>query len=69
MIGVADEVLGAAVKAFVALSDDHRGRYTERDIIQRAGQWLEPYMVPKHVVFVDALPRTDMGKITKKGLA
>ncbi|MFO0645570.1 MAG: class I adenylate-forming enzyme family protein [Polyangiales bacterium] len=69
VIGVADEVLGAAVKAFIALDDAHKGRYTEREIIQRAGQWLESYMVPKYVVFVDALPRTDMGKITKKGLA
>lgn len=69
VIGVADEVLGTAVKAFIALEDAYRGRYTERDIVMRAGQWLESYMVPKFVVFVDALPRTDMGKITKKGLA
>ncbi len=68
VIGVEDPVLGAAVKAFVALEESWRGRYTERDVIQRAGQWLESYMVPKHVVFVDALPKTDMGKITKKGL-
>ncbi len=69
VIGVEDPVLGAAVKAFVVLEDAYKGRYAERDVIQRAGQWLEPYMVPKHVAFVDALPKTDMGKITKKGLA
>ncbi len=68
VIGVADEILGAAVKAFVVLEESARGRYSERDVIQRAGQWLESYMVPRHVAFVDALPRTDMGKITKKGL-
>ncbi len=68
VIGVVDPVLGAAVKAFVVLEASWRGRYTEREVIQRVGQWLEAYMVPKHVVFVDALPKTDMGKITKKGL-
>jgi long-chain acyl-CoA synthetase len=30
---------------------------------------LESFMVPKQVVFVDALPRTDTGKIKKTGLA
>ncbi len=69
VIGVADDILGSAVKAFVVLSDEHRGRYTERDIALKLGQVLEAYMVPKHVEFRDALPKTAMGKIVKKGLA
>lgn len=68
VIGVEDEVLGHAVKAFVVLSEEHRGRYTAKDITLRLGQMLEPYMVPKHVEFLDALPKTSMGKIMKKGL-
>ena len=68
VIGVDDAVLGAAVKAFVVLSEEFRGRYTAKDITLRLGQTLEPYMVPKHVEFMDALPKTSMGKILKKGL-
>ena len=30
---------------------------------------LENFMAPKHVEFVDALPKTDTGKIKKTGLA
>lgn len=68
VIGVNDDVLGAAVKAFVVLAEGYAGRYTARDITLRLGQMLEPYMVPKHVEFLDALPKTSMGKILKKGL-
>lgn len=68
VVGVADEVLGTAIKAFVVLEEAWRGRYTERDIVLRSGQWLEGYMVPRHVVFAEELPKTDMGKIVKKSL-
>ena len=30
---------------------------------------LESFMAPKQVVFMDALPKTDTGKIKKTGLA
>jgi acyl-CoA synthetase (AMP-forming)/AMP-acid ligase II len=69
VIGVPDELLGAAVKAFVVLSDEYKGRYSEKDVALRLGQVLEAYMVPKHVEFRDALPKTAMGKIVKKGLS
>jgi acyl-coenzyme A synthetase/AMP-(fatty) acid ligase len=68
VIGVDDAVLGVAVKAFVVLEEAWRGRYAERDVIARVGQWLEAYMVPRHVAFVDTLPKTEMGKIVKKSL-
>ncbi len=69
VIGVPDDLLGHAVKAFVVLADEYKGRYSERELQLRLGQMLEAYMVPKHVEFRDALPKTAMGKITKKGLA
>lgn len=68
VIGVDDPILGSAIKAFVVMQDDARGRYTERDIMLRCGQRVESYMVPRHVVFLDTLPKTSMGKILKKGL-
>jgi amino acid adenylation domain-containing protein len=67
VIGVADEVLGEAVKAFVVLKDGFA--WTERDVIKHCLTYLESFMAPKQVVFMDALPRTDTGKITKRGLS
>jgi acyl-CoA synthetase (AMP-forming)/AMP-acid ligase II len=67
VVGVPDPVLGEAVKAFVALKDGVV--HTERDVIRYCLSKLESFMAPKQVVFVDALPKTDTGKIKKTGLA
>lgn len=67
VIGVPDELLGQAVKAFIALDEGHA--YSEREVIRHCLGRIESFMVPKHVVFVDTLPKTDNGKIRKVGLA
>jgi long-chain acyl-CoA synthetase len=67
VVGVPDELLGEAVKAFVVLKPG--AQHTERDVLRHCLGHLEGFMVPKQVVFVDALPRTDTGKIKKTGLA
>jgi len=67
VIGVPDELLGQAVKAFVALKPGYG--YSERDVIKHCIGRLENFMAPKYVEFVDALPKTDTGKIKKTGLA
>lgn len=67
VIGVPDLILGQAVKAFLVLKDGVV--YTERDIIRRCLARLESFMAPKYVVFLDTLPRTDTGKISKRGLS
>jgi amino acid adenylation domain-containing protein len=66
VIGVEDEILGQAVKAFVVLGNGVR--YTEKDLQRECQARLENFMVPKHVEFVSSLPRTDTGKIKKIGL-
>lgn len=67
VVGVPDELLGQAVKAYVKLKPGHR--YTERDFIRHCLDRLESFMAPKSVEFVDELPRTDTGKIKKPGRA
>jgi amino acid adenylation domain-containing protein len=67
VVGVPDELLGQAVKAFVVLRDGHS--CTERDIIRHCLARLENFMAPKDVVFVDALPMTHNGKVAKLALA
>lgn len=67
VIGVADEVLGQAVKAFVVLEAD--AKVDENDVRRACQRRLESFMVPKEVVFLPALPTTHTGKVTKAGLA
>lgn len=67
VIGVPDEVLGQAIKAFVTLTPG--AQLTEREVIRHCLAHLESFMAPKYVEFVDALPKTGTGKIKKTGLA
>jgi amino acid adenylation domain-containing protein len=67
VIGVADEILGQAVKAYVVL--EKGVIFSDKDILRECQRRLESFMVPKHVVFVDDLPKTTTGKIKKTGLA
>jgi amino acid adenylation domain-containing protein len=66
VIGVPDEVLGQAVKAYVVL--EQGAQVQERDVIKACQKRLESFMVPRTVVFVAELPTTDTGKIKKSGL-
>ena len=67
VIGVPDEVLGEAIKAFIVLKAGHQ--LSERDVIRHCLGQLENFMAPKYVEFVPELPRTDTGKIKRTGLA
>ena len=66
VVGVPDERLGEVPWAFVARVDDG---LTEDDLISWCRERLTPYRVPARVVFVDALPRNDVGKVVKRELA
>ena len=67
VIGVPDELLGQAIKAFIVLRAG--ATYTEREVIRHCLSKLESFMAPKFVVFVDSLPKTNTGKISKTGLS
>jgi amino acid adenylation domain-containing protein len=67
VIGVPDELLGQAVKAFIVLEPG--AALTEKDILRACHEKLENFMVPKHVSIVQELPKTDTGKIKKTGLS
>jgi amino acid adenylation domain-containing protein len=67
VIGVPDDLLGQAVKAYVVLE---KGFFiAEREIQKECQRRLENFMVPKYVVTVPSLPKTDTGKIRKIGLS
>lgn len=66
VVGVPDELLGQAIKAFVVVAP---GVTLEASAIQReCRSRLESFMVPQHVVFRDALPKSGNGKIQKSYL-
>lgn len=66
VIGVDDEILGNAIKAFVHLSDN--SKTTEEDIIRFCSERLEEYSVPKYVSLCPELPKTFTGKVQKRDL-
>jgi len=67
VIGVPDDLLGQAVKAFVVL--EKGAALTEKDLMRECQKRLEAFMVPKHIELRDELPKTGSGKIRKTGLS
>jgi len=64
VIGIADELLGEAVKAFIVLKDGEE--LTDKEIIRFCSLHLEDFMVPKIIEFRRELPKTETGKISKQ---
>ncbi len=67
VIGIPDELLGQAIKAFIVQRDGFT--LSEREVIRHCLSHLENFMAPKVVEFVTTLPTTDTGKIKKSGLS
>lgn len=67
VIGVPDEKWGEAGKAFLVLKPGTT--CSEVDIRQYCTQQLAKYKIPKVFVFIDALPKSDTGKINRQRLA
>lgn len=66
VIGVPDELLGEAIKAFVVLEDGVKMAERQLQLILRRN--VESFMVPAQVAFVGELPKTSTGKIRRKSL-
>ncbi|WP_018984736.1 long-chain-fatty-acid--CoA ligase FadD [Salinimonas chungwhensis] len=64
-IGESHEVSGEVVKLYVVRNDES---LTEEDVIKHCRAHLTGYKVPKHVVFKEELPKTNVGKILRREL-
>jgi acyl-coenzyme A synthetase/AMP-(fatty) acid ligase len=67
VVGVPDPILGSALKAVLATTDG--ARLTAADVLAHCRARLEDFMVPRHVEFRDALPKSASGKIQRSALA
>jgi len=66
VIGMPDPLLGEAVRAYLTL--DGNTDLTPRTIKRHLTAYLEPDRIPRDVIIVDDLPRTDTGKVRKRDL-
>ncbi|ASJ74799.1 class I adenylate-forming enzyme family protein [Granulosicoccus antarcticus] len=64
--GVADDILGMAVRAYIKLSPG--ALLVERAVIRHCLARLDSVMVPKSVIFVEEFPMADSGKIRRASL-
>jgi acyl-CoA synthetase (AMP-forming)/AMP-acid ligase II len=63
VVGVSDEMLGQAIRAFVVREP---GRTVSmKDVLKHCSENLEPFLVPHDVVFRDELPKSPTGKIDR----
>lgn len=65
VIGVPHRKLGEIVKAFVVRSDHH---ITEADVLRFSKEQLTSYKRPRKIVFVNELPKSNVGKILRREL-
>ncbi len=68
VIGVPDPKVGHYIKANVVLHAEARGKISEEDIINYCKETLAHYKVPKICEFRGELPKTDVGKISRREL-
>ena len=67
VIGIPDEILGEAVKALVVLRD-RGGDSLCPDVREFCRLHLPPFLVPKEIEVVSALPKNSAGKVMKQVL-
>jgi len=68
VVGVPNPKVGNIIKAYVVLQSEARGKVSEEDITEFCRQNLAHYKVPGIVEFRGELPKTDVGKVSRREL-
>ena len=66
VVGVPDDEWGESVMAYVVPRPGYE--LTEQDVVAEAARHLAGYAKPRHVAFIDELPKAPTGKILKREL-
>jgi len=62
--GIEDSYRGETVKAFVVTKPGES--LTKEEVVKYCKEVLAPYKVPREIVFVDELPKSNVGKILRR---
>lgn len=68
VVGVPDPKVGEQIKAVVVTQSEERGKLSEEDIIKWCQGRLAPYKIPKIIEFRGEIPKTDVGKVSRREL-
>ena len=68
VVGVPDPKVGQFIKAYVVLQSDARGKISEEEIMAFCKENLAHYKVPRIIEFRGELPKTDVGKVSRREL-
>jgi long-chain acyl-CoA synthetase len=68
VIGVPDPSVGEKIKAYVVPEVDARGKLFEEEVLRHCKDRLADYKVPKIIEFVGEIPKTDVGRVSRREL-
>ena len=68
VVGVPDPKVGQLIKAYVVLESDARGKISEEEVMEFCKENLAHYKVPRIIEFRGELPKTDVGKVSRREL-
>jgi len=67
-VGVPDPAVGQLIKAYVVLQAEARGKVSEEELTAYCREKLAHYKVPQIIEFRGELPKTDVGKVSRREL-
>ena len=68
VFGIPNPDVGQIIKAIVVLQSEARGKISEEELLKYCEENLAHYKVPKILEFRGELPKTDVGKVSRREL-
>jgi len=68
VVSFPDPNIGETIKAYVVLKPEYKDKITENDLIEWSKEKMAAYKYPRHIEFLNVLPRTAVGKIFRRRL-
>ena len=68
VVGIPDPKVGNIIKAYVVLESEARGKISEEEVMEFCHKNMAHYKVPKIIEFRGELPKTDVGKVSRREL-